>query len=68
MTGIAGCCARPVTGHAAAAPASPAMNSRLLILLPRRVRASCCNASADLCDEINSESRLSRAKPQDRCH
>jgi hypothetical protein len=68
MTGIAGCCARPVTGHAAAAPASPAMNSRLLILLPRRVRASCCDASSGLRDENSSEGRLSRAKPQDCCH
>jgi hypothetical protein len=37
MTGIAGCCARPVTGHAAAAPASPAMNSRLLVCRERSI-------------------------------
>ena len=35
MTGIAGCCARATTGHAAALP-SPAMNSRRRIRdLPR---------------------------------
>ena len=31
MTGIAGCCARAVSGHAAAAPPSSVMNSRRLM-------------------------------------
>ena len=30
ITGIAGCCARTASGHAAAAPASCVMNSRRL--------------------------------------
>src|SRR5262245_5564413 len=33
-TGIAGCCARTVSGHAAAAPPSSVMNSRRLIFEP----------------------------------
>ena len=32
MSGIAGCCARATTGHAAAAPPSSVMNSRRLSL------------------------------------
>ena len=31
ITGIAGCCARAASGHAAAAPPSSAMNSRRLM-------------------------------------
>src|SRR5262245_5956369 len=34
-TGIAGCCARAANGHATAAPASRAMNSRRLIASPK---------------------------------
>ena len=36
ITGIAGCCARAASGHAAAAPPSSVMNSRRLIRSPRR--------------------------------
>jgi hypothetical protein len=31
ITGIAGCCARATSGHAAAAPPRRVMNSRLLV-------------------------------------
>ena len=34
ITGIAGCCARAASGHAAAAPPSSVMNSRRLMLSP----------------------------------
>jgi hypothetical protein len=33
-TGIAGCCARAASGHAAAAPPSSVMNSRRFMSLP----------------------------------
>ena len=36
ITGIAGCCARAASGHAAAAPPSRVMNSRRFIRSPRR--------------------------------
>ena len=36
ITGIAGCCARAASGHAAAAPPSSVMNSRRFIRSPRR--------------------------------
>ena len=36
ITGITGCCARAVSGHAAAAPPSSVMNARRLIRSPRR--------------------------------
>jgi hypothetical protein len=36
LTGIAGCCARAASGHAAAAPPSSVMNSRLFIQSPRK--------------------------------
>src|SRR5260370_18215906 len=36
ITGIAGCCACAASGHAAPAPPSSVMNSRLLIRSPRR--------------------------------
>src|SRR5262249_50315706 len=35
ITGIAGCCARAASGHAAAAPPTSVMNSRRLIVAPR---------------------------------
>ena len=36
ITGIAGCCARAASGHAAAAPPSSVMNERRFIQSPRR--------------------------------
>src|SRR5262245_12911373 len=36
ITGIAGCCARAASGHAAAVPPSSVMNVRRLIRSPRR--------------------------------
>ena len=35
ITGIAGCCARAVSGHAAAAPPNTPRNSRRLIFSPK---------------------------------
>ena len=47
MTGIAGCCARAASGHAAAAPPMSVMNSRRLISSYRlRPSYSMSNAGA----------------------
>ena len=51
-TGIPGCCARAASGHAAAAPPSAAMNSRLpmpiaIRLVPNRDHAR-CNGSKNI--------------------
>ena len=40
ITGIAGCCARAASGHAAAAPPSSVMNSRALHSITSSARAS----------------------------
>ena len=40
ITGIAGCCARAASGHAAAAPPSSVMNSRRLHSITSSARAS----------------------------
>ena len=46
ITGIAGCCARAASGHAAAAPPRSVMNSRRLIRSPRR-RARAASAARE---------------------